>query len=274
MGEICSKLNPMTTISSRQNPKIKLVRSLRERKARKELGLFIVEGTFHIGLALENKAPLEFVVYSPDLLDTPFAKELVQKIASAGMENLSTSPEILTSLSDKENPSGMLAVVRQHSTLLADLELSVGSFAAAIVAPQDPGNLGSILRTVDAVGAAGLILLDGGVDPWHPSAVRAGLGAHFTKPIVQVSFADFASWSAKNGAHIYGSSAHAERNYREAEYKSPTVLLLGSEREGLAQDQLAICESVVALPMHGRITSLNLSVAAGILLYEIAAKIR
>jgi TrmH family RNA methyltransferase len=273
MGEICSKLNPMTTISSRQNPKIKLVRSLRERKTRKEQGLFTVEGTFHIGLALENKAPIEFVVFSPDLLDTPFAKELAKKIGSTSIEIISTSAEVLTSLSDKENPAGMLAVVRQQPALLSDLKLDAASFAAAIVAPQDPGNLGSILRTVDAVGAAGLILLDGGVDPWHPSAVRAGLGAHFTKPIIQASFADFAAWASKNGMHIYGSSAHAERDYKQAEYKTPAALLLGSERQGLSTEQLAICESVAGLPMRGRVTSLNLSVAAGILLYEMAAKI-
>jgi TrmH family RNA methyltransferase len=263
----------MTSISSRQNPKIKLARSLRERKARKEQGLFLVEGIFHIGLALENKAPIEFVVYSPDLLDAPFAKELVQKIGSAGIEKISTFPESLTSLSDKENPAGMLAVVRQQPTPLSDLKLGTASFAAAIVAPQDPGNLGSILRSVDAVGAVGLILLEGGVDPWHPSAVRAGLGAHFTKPIVQASFAEFASWASKKAVHVYGSSAHAERDYKEAEYKPPAILLLGSEREGLSTEHLSICESVVGLPMRGSVTSLNLSVAAGILLYEIAAKI-
>ncbi len=262
----------MTSISSRQNLKVKLVRSLRERKARKEQGLFTVEGTFHIGLAFENKAPIEFVAYSAELLDSPFAKELVQKIDAAGIETISTSAEVLSSLSDKENPAGMLAVVRQQPTQLSELKMDASSFAAAIISPQDPGNLGSILRTVDAVGAAGLILLNGGVDPWHPSAVRAGLGAHFTKPIAQASFADFAAWSAKNSIHIYGSSAHAKRDYKQAEYKSPAVLLLGSEREGLLQEHLAICESVVALPMRGRVTSLNLSVAGGILLYEIASK--
>jgi TrmH family RNA methyltransferase len=263
----------MTSISSLQNPKIKLARSLRERKARKEQGLFLVEGIFHIGLAFENKAPIEFIVYSAELLDTPFAKELVQKIETAGIEIISTSAEIMESLSDKENPAGMLAVVRQQLTLLSNLTMDATSFAAAIVASQDPGNLGSILRTIDAVGAAGLILLEGGVDPWHPSAVRAGLGAHFTKPIIQASFADFVAWAKKNNVHIYGSSAHAERDYKVAEYKSPAVLLLGSEREGLLPDQLAICESVVALQMRGRVTSLNLSVAGGILLYELAAKV-
>lgn len=262
----------MTNVSSRQNPKIKQVRSLRNRKARKEQGLFLVEGIFHIGLAVENKAPIEFVVYSAEMLDTPFANELVQKITSAGIESLSTSPEILASLADKENPAGMLAVVRQRASQLSDLKMGALSFSVAIVAPQDPGNLGSILRTVDAVGAAGLILLDGGVDPWHPSAVRAGLGAHFTKPIIQASFADFVAWAAKNSVHLYGSSAHVQGDYKEAEYKSPAALLLGSEREGLAQDQLAICESVVSLPMRGSVTSLNLSVAAGILLYEIAGR--
>ncbi|MEX1071700.1 MAG: RNA methyltransferase [Anaerolineales bacterium] len=263
----------MVEIASKANPKIKLVRSLRDRKTRKEQGLFMVEGISHIGLAAENKAPIEFVVYSADLLDTPFAKELVEKIGSVGIETLSTSPEILASLADKDNPAGMLAVVRQQPAQLSDLMMDASAIAAAIVAPQDPGNLGSILRTIDAVGAAGLILLDGGVDPWNPSAVRAGLGAHFTKPIVQASFSDFTRWATNNSCHIYGSSAHTEKDYKQAEYKSPAVLLLGSEREGLSPEQLAICESVVGLPMRGRVTSLNLSVAAGILLYELAAKI-
>ncbi len=262
----------MPSIKNRQNPKIKLARSLRQRKARGSEGLFLVEGTFHVGVALEAGAPLEYVIYVPDLLDSPFGKELIGKLGSKGIDCYSTTQEIFATLAEKENPQGLLAVARQRLEPLADFTLVPSSFAVALIAPQDPGNVGSILRTVDAVGAAGLLLLDRGVDAYHPSAVRAGMGAHFWKPIVQASFIEFIGWAQQKGVHVYGSSAHAELDYRRAEYKLPCVLLLGSEREGLTEGQLAACEQVVSLPMRGRVTSLNLAVAAGVWMYELTGR--
>lgn len=256
----------MATITSRANPKIKQARSLRERKARAASGMFLVEGTFHIGTALEMGAALEFALYADAFLDTPFAKQLVHKLNERGVEVLETTPEILETLTNKDHPQGLLAVARQNIVPLSSLAPS--SLTIALVAPQDPGNLGSILRTMDAAGAGALVLLDGGVDSYHPNAVRAAMGAHFTRRIAQASFADFAAWAQKHGVHIYGSSTHATTDYRKLDYARPAVLLLGSEREGLTQAQLAACEQVVKLPMHGKVTSLNLSVAAGILIYE------
>jgi TrmH family RNA methyltransferase len=132
--------------------------------------------------------------------------------------------------------------------------------------------LGSILRTVDAAGASGLLLLDGGVDAYHPSAVRAAMGAHFWKPIIETSFSEFVAWARQQDVSIYGSSAHAKLDYRKAEYKLPGVLLLGSEREGLTEEQQAACEQVVSLPMRGRVTSLNLAVAAGVWMYAVSRR--
>lgn len=263
----------MAVITSRQNSKVKLARSLREHKARTAEGLFLVEGVFHIGAALEAAAPIKFALYSPTLLRGDFAKKLIGQLTANNIEVDEVSPEILEDLTDKENPQGILAVARQKFIRLASFTLSPSSFAVALVAPQDPGNLGSILRTVDAVGAGGLLLLEDGVDAYHPSAVRAALGTHFWKPIVQATFSDFVAWTEKQGLHIYGSSAHAELDYRKAEYKLPWVLLLGSEREGLTSEQQAACEQVVSLPMRGRVTSLNLSVAAGILMYAMVSKL-
>lgn len=248
----------MATVTSRANPKIKLARSLREKKARASSELFLVEGTFHIGAALETGAALDFVLYAEPLLDTPFAKELVGILEAAGIETLETTVEVFESLSEKDNPQGLLAVAHQNAVELTSLT-PTPSLTVALVAPQDPGNLGTILRTMDAAGADALILLEGGVDPYHPSAVRAAMGTHFTRSITQASFADFAAWARQHAVHVYGSSAHASADYRAVSYARPAALLLGSEREGLTAGQL---------PMHGKVTSLNLSVAAGILLYE------
>ncbi|MCW5886991.1 MAG: RNA methyltransferase, partial [Anaerolineales bacterium] len=198
-----------------------------------------------------------------------FAQGLPQRLQQVGVETLEASAEIMASLSEKDNPQGILAVARQQAVSLASLPVDAAAVYLAAVAPQDPGNLGSLLRTLDAAGGTGLLLLDGGTDPWHPQAVRAGMGAHFTKPVVQASFADLVVWAAAEGVLIYGSSAKAAQDFRQAAYQRPAALLLGSEREGLSPEQLAACTQVVSLPMRGRVTSLNLSVAAGIWLYHV-----
>lgn len=263
----------MALIESKQNPKVKLARALQDRKTRDEQKLYLVEGIFHVGTAVETNAPIEFVLYSAELLRGDFAKSLIAKLVQNKVQTYEVKAVILESISSKENPQGLLAVVKQHATPLSELKLESGSLAVAAVAPQDPGNVGSILRTIDAAGAAALILLDGGVDAWHPQAVRAGMGGHFMKPIVQTSFAEVAAWAKQKGHAIYGSSAKAELDYRKASYTLPGVLLLGSEREGLSAAQLAACTQVVKLPMRGRVTSLNLSVAAGVLIYEIMKQV-
>jgi RNA methyltransferase, TrmH family len=258
----------MELISSRSNPKIKQVRALHQRKARQETGLFLVEGIRHVGEAVEAGAAVEAIYYAPELLKSEFASELVAAQASQGVACYATSPEIFDSLAEKENPQGILAIVHQPERSLFELDPRNFGWGVALVSPQDPGNLGSILRTVDAVGANGLILLDSSVDIYNPAAVRASMGTLFWYPVVQAAFADFQGWVNKNGYHVYGSSAHAENDYLQTRpYLKPRILLLGSEREGLTPAQQSICEDVVRLPMNGRATSLNLAVAAGVLLY-------
>jgi TrmH family RNA methyltransferase len=259
----------MEIIKSKQNSKVKLVRALHERKTRDAEKLFLVEGTFHVGTALENNAGFEYVLYSPAMLRGEFAKSLAAEFEKRNIPAFEVEREILEGLSEKENPQGMLAVVHQRPAPLNQFRLSASQLAVAAVAPQDPGNVGTMLRTIDAAGAAALILLDGGVDAWHPHAVRAGMGAHFTKSIVPATFAEFAGWAKEHSYPIIGSSAKAELDYRKAQYALPGVLLLGSEREGLTAAQQAACTQVVRLPMRGKVTSLNLSVAAGVLIYEI-----
>jgi TrmH family RNA methyltransferase len=258
----------MTLISSRNNPKIKQARALRQRKARQESQLFLVEGIRHVGEAIQAGMQVDAIFYAPDQLTSEFALELIRTQARAGVACYAATADVFASLADKENPQGILAVVHQREQRLRDLTTRNFPWGVALVSPQDPGNLGAILRTIDAVGASGLLLLDHSVDAYHPAAVRASMGTLFWRPVVSGTFDEFAAWVQRCGHHVYGTSSHAGLDYRQAgPYRSPRILLLGSEREGLNPEQASVCEFVVRIPMLGRATSLNLAVAAGIMLY-------
>ena len=152
---------------------------------------------------------------------------------------------MLESLAEKENPQGIVAIVTQKIALLELLSPQTIKSAVALVAPQDPGNVGTILRTLDAVGGDGLFLLDGGVDLFHPSVVRASMGAIFWKPVVKTTFVDFIAWARKYRYQLIGTSAHAEMNYREVKLEGAyPILILGNEQKGLSKDQLTACDVV------------------------------
>lgn len=265
----------ITLITSHSNPKVKQARALRQRKQRDETGLFLVEGLFHIGEAMAARAAIDSLFYVPDLIESDFARQLIDRAAAEGLTCYETTAEILASLAEKENPQGVIAVVQQRRTKLADLTPQNFPWGVAIVAPQDPGNVGTILRTIDAVGASGLILLDSSVDPYHPTAVRASLGSIFWYPIVSTSFVEWSQWARQQGYHIYGTSAKSCVDYKEVSvYEQPLIVLLGSEREGLSHEQAAVCDQLIRLPMRGHVRSLNLAVAAGVVLYAVLEKMK
>jgi RNA methyltransferase, TrmH family len=256
-------------ISSKSNPKIKQIRALHQRKARQESRLFLVEGIRPVGEAVEAGAELESIVYAPDQLRSEYGRGLVVAQERAGVPCYAVTAEVFESLAEKDNPVGILAVARQPERSLAELNPANFPWGVALVSPADPGNLGTILRTIDAVGASGLLLLENSADPYQPAVVRASMGTLFWYPVVQAAFAEFVTWARRNGYAIYGSSAHAAKDYHEIQaYPRPAILLLGSEREGLSPEQQAACDVSIRLPMKGRATSLNLAVAAGVLLYE------
>lgn len=257
-------------ITSPSNPLIKQARSLRQKKARDDSGLFLVEGILHVGEAQQAGWDLETLLYAPDRLKSDFALELVKTCKDAGVRCIPVSEAAFESFAEKENPQGIAALVRQRRHTSRDFSPQTLGFAAALVSPQDPGNVGTILRTLDAVGADGLFLVDNGVDPYHPSVVRASMGALFWKPFSQISFTEFQEWARQGGYRLIGTSAHGTQDYRQVRLDGrPTIVVFGSEQKGLTSDQAAACDELVALPMRGRASSLNLAVAAGILLYAI-----
>lgn len=243
---------------------IKQARALRQKKARAESGLFLVEGIHHVGEAVEAGWDVQSLLYAPELLTSKFAEELISRL---GDKPQPVSAEAMESLADKDNPQGILAVVRQRQ---AQFSASlIPQTAVALVSPQDPGNVGTILRTMDAVGVDALFLLDGGVDLYHPTVIRSSMGAIFSKPVVSASFDEFLAWARAGKFQLIGTSAHADAGYRTFTPTTPWILVLGSEQKGLSPEQMQACDVTVSLPMQGRVSSLNLAVAASVLMYSL-----
>lgn len=253
-------------ITSPSNPLIKQARALRQKKARQESGLFLVEGILHVGEAAEAGWDIETLLYCPARLRSNFGQELVEKLVGQGVRCAPVSELAFESFAEKENPQGIAALVRQRHLTLEDFPPF--RLAVALVSPQDPGNIGSIFRAIDAVGADGLFLLEGGADPYQPACVRASMGTMFWKPFVQTGFTDFVAWAKRQGWRVIGTSARATTRLADITLtETPTILLLGSEQKGLTQEQMSVCNDLLSLPMRGRASSLNLAVAAGIFLY-------
>lgn len=264
----------MDPIKSRSNQKVKLARSLRLRKSRKETGLCLVEGIRHTGEAYQAGAAIQFILFSPDLLRSKFALNLIDKALKSGVPCYPTNSKVFISISEKENPQGICAVVRQPEVSISRLAPHNFPWGAAVTSPQDPGNIGTILRSIDAVGAGGLILIDSSADPFHPTSVRASMGMIFWYSVAVCTFNEFAYWVKKHNYTVFGSSAHGGIDIQEiGDFNLPFILLLGSEREGLRDQHTALCKEVISLPMQGRTSSLNLGVAAGIMLYQIHDKL-
>lgn len=259
----CNQTMEKPLITSLSNPLVKQARAMRQKKARERGGLFLVEGIHHIGEAVEAGWEVESMLYAPELLTSGFARDLMTRLVRPAQP---VSVHVMESLAGKENPQGILAIVHQKRAPLSDLRSP--RISVALVSPQDPGNLGTILRTMEAVGADALFLLDGGVDLYHPSVVRSSMGTLFWIPVVQASFEEFVQWARDQGQQLIGTSARADVDYRTLVPQLPWVLVLGTEQKGLAPEQTNACDVTVSLPMKGRVSSLNLAVAAGVLLYQ------
>jgi TrmH family RNA methyltransferase len=261
-------------ISSRNNPLIKTIRALAGRKERERSGTYFVDGLHLVAAAVQQGAPIELCVVAPELLDSTFGRELVEEIVARGVARLDVTAEVFASLAAREHAQGLGLVLRQRWHALEELNAAAGHCWVALDTVQYPGNLGAILRTCDAVGAAGAILLGNTADPYDPAAVRASVGAIFAQRLARASFGAFRAWAGQHGAQVVGTSPAAPRDYRSVAYRAPVVLLMGSEPRGFVAADQDGCDEVVTIPMVGQGDSLNLAVAAGVVLYEIFNQLR
>lgn len=260
-----------TTITSTANARIRVVRGLRRRKERRGSGLALVEGIRQVAEAIQLDADLRCIVLAPDQLTSEFALELVGQAESRGVEVVEVTPKVMATLSGRDQSVGLFAVVGQRWTDLDDPDFGRGDLVA-LSEVRDPGNLGTILRSADGAGVVDLVLLDDTTDPYHPGAIRASMGSLFSRRLARASFEDFATWAKHRGMRFVGTSDRGASDYRSADYGEQAAIVLGTERSGLSEEQLAACDEVVALPMRGRADSLNLAAAASILLYHLAAR--
>ncbi|HWQ04145.1 MAG TPA: RNA methyltransferase [Longilinea sp.] len=256
-------------LTSNSNPQIKEIRKLRDRKERQAVGLFYIEGLRIVGEAVDLNEEIESLIVAPELLISDFGQKLVQVHQEKGGLVLEVSRQVFQSLSMKEGPQGIAAVLRQRWASLDKVDVKPNDCWVVLDSIADPGNLGTILRTSDSTGCCGVILLDQSTDPFDPSSIRASMGALFNQKLVKTGFAEFADWKRRTGIQLVGTSDKADQNYHKFVFPRTLAVLMGSERQGLQQKHLDLCDSVVRIPMTGISDSLNLAVATAVVLYEI-----
>ena len=257
-------------ITSAANPLVKRIRQLADRKHRRRESAFVVQGIQPVWQAVEAGADIETLVVAPGILRHPGAQAMVEAQESAGTRVARLSDELFGRVADRDAPAGLAAIVRFAPTGLENLRPHSGSVFAALHEIGNPGNLGTIIRTASAAGAAGVITVGPSADPYDPAAVKASMGALFTVPVAMAPSApEFLAWAAANRVTVVATSGRASVTCWDADLRPPLALLLGSEGSGLPDALLAAADLTVAIPMTGTAESLNLAVAAGILLYEL-----
>ena len=261
-------------VTSFSNATVKRLRSLREKKARKAEGLFLAEGLRIIAEARDSGRLPEIIAYSAEGARHPLAAEIIAATEAQGGEAIETDPDILSKMSGKDNPQMLLAAYKQQTASLADLDRNNAPLWLVAQALRDPGNIGTILRTGDAVGAGGLILVDDSADPFSVEAVRASMGAIFTQDVVQTRWPDFLAWLRSGPGQLVGTSLKASHDYLDATYEAPCFLLIGNEQQGLPDDYQAACDLLVKIPMAGRADSLNAAMAAAVMAFAVKASWR
>ena len=255
-------------ITAFSNPLVKQARGLRDKKNRRREGLFLAEGLRILTEAREAGVLPEVLMFSTDSRHELLAR-LIDETEAAGGEAVETNADILHKISGKENPQTVLGIYRAFDTSLARIDRKAAPLWIVAQALRDPGNLGTILRTGDAVGAGGLILVDDCVDPFSVEAVRATMGALFTQRIAAARWEEFLPWLRSGAGQLIGTSLNASLDYQEPRYAPPAFILVGNEAQGLPGAYEAECDLLVKMPMLGKADSLNAAVATAVMAYEV-----
>ena len=208
-------------ISSRSNPTVKALRALSSRKQRDSSGHFFVDGLHMVAAAAQQQAEIDTCIVAPELITSAFGRELARRLAHSSAHTIEVTANIFQSLAAKEHAQGLGIVARQRWHDLASLLPKAGQCWVALDTVQYPGNLGTILRTCDAVGGAGVILLGSTTDPYDPAAVRASMGAIFSQRLARAGFAEFAAWCRRHSVAVVGTAPAAARDYQAVAYQPP-----------------------------------------------------
>ncbi|MFC0215281.1 TrmH family RNA methyltransferase [Paenibacillus chartarius] len=266
-----------TEILSAQNPRVKEWAQLLERKGRDRQQRYLIEGPHLVEEALKYHAPVTTVVFS---LDKGLPPGIREQGASAGIEWVGASEAVLAKLADTQTPQGIVAVVERTAAQAASLVGGAGAgngdgggrspLVIVLDAVQDPGNVGTIIRGADAVGADAVVLGRGTADLYNPKTIRSTMGSLFHLPIVEADLGELLPLARRVGARIVGTSLQANRSCYEADLTQPTWLVFGNEGKGMSGAVAALVTDPVIIPMHGKAESLNVAMAATVLMFEAA----
>lgn len=260
-------------ITGFSNPTVKFVRSLRDKKHRKREQRFLAEGLRLLTDAREGGRVPEILLMAQGREPHPLLDVLEQTVAAAGGDVLELPEDLLAKVTGKDNPQAVAGVFAEWDTGLATIDRHAAPIWLVAQAMRDPGNLGTMLRTADAVGAGGLILLDDCADPFSVEAVRASMGAIFTEQLAQARWDDFIGWLRAGEGQLVAASLREAVPYRGAPYAAPCFVMVGNESRGLPEDYEMACDLRVTMPMKGRADSLNAAVAGAVLAYEVLASL-
>lgn len=267
------------TITGFSNPAVKFLRSLRDKKHRRRERRFLAEGLRLLTDARESGRLPEMLVMSCQREPHALLDALEADVLAAGGEVIEMDEAILAKVTGKDNPQAVAGVFAEFDTSLAAIDRKAAPIWLVAQAMRDPGNLGTMLRTGDAVGAGGLILIDDCADPFSVEAVRASMGAIFTQRVAQARWEEFIAWlrdgpgAEENAGQLVAASLRDSQGYRGAPYRAPCFIMVGNESRGLPQAYEDACDLRVTIPMRGRADSLNAAVAAAVLAYEALAHV-
>lgn len=256
----------MTKIVSLQNPKVKEVVKLRDRRHRDETGLFLIEGFRELKRAIDAGREVEQLFFCPELFLGSNEDALMKKSKA---ELIECSPEVFAKMSYRDRPDGLLAVAPQKHLGLADLKLSKKPFFLIAEGIEKPGNLGTILRSADAAGVDAVIVCDRTTDIHNPNVVRSSVGTLFTVPVLEASTEEVMAFLKKHKIAMVAATPHAKLEFTQADFNVPLAILVGTEQYGLSDIWMQSAEIAVRIPMLGIADSLNVASATTLLLYEV-----
>ena len=261
------------SIQSTSNPIIKHIRALySQRKYRERSKLFVAEGLKFIISAIESDWKFDTLLYASSVRQQKQVVNIATAVHARGGSILEVSEKVLSTISQRDNPQSVIAVFKQRVNSIDSLIPSTSDLWIGLEKIRDPGNLGTIIRTIDAIGAAGVILIDDSTDPYSKEAVRATMGSIFHVPIFRCTQSEFSSWLTGFTGQIIGTHLNSKTDYRAVEYQDLCLLLMGNEQVGLSSNLEYCCQTLVKIPQPGSADSLNLAVSTGIMLYEIHRK--
>lgn len=260
---------PAEVIRSLHNPLIKQVVKLRDKRWRDRLERFPVEGYREVLQALQSSVKIESLLICPAYFLGENENSLIELAAQRAAVIREIGKEAFLKISYRDRPDGLLAIARPMHFRLADIELSAQPLIVVVEAIEKPGNLGTILRSADAVGTDGVIVCDPVTDIYNPNVVRASIGTLFTRPVVQAGAKETIAWLRENNFSIVATSPDATANYTDAKLAGSIAIVMGSEQYGLSDLWLDEALTKIAIPMRGRADSLNVAMATTLVLYEV-----